>query len=354
LKAFKMFICLGLALIAMPLQSAFAAGGKTIDHYIPMDIDEDHWAWEEIDDFINADIIDGYMDSEMNMTVKPSDKVTRAQFTKILVKALSLEINGTPKTFKDVKSSAWYYDSVNIASSLGIINGKQDGTFAPNDYITRDQMTKMIVLAFEKTVKFPAVSTQKFSDVNKDFWAFDYINKAAGSEIVNGYGSNFKPLNRATRAEAIVMVHRGLSKEQSNLPDEEAVKGFLKAHILKENSLVESNSYEELMDLYEMNGTGYYLTEARELGGMGFPDEEGYTIEIDDSKLNLETLSISDRFIKIEATGMVGRFIYNSDDFNMDFTSDMDGAYNLKLDSESGKWKIYNYVPYFDEEEFVE
>ncbi|MFI8687595.1 S-layer homology domain-containing protein [Rossellomorea sp. NPDC077527] len=354
MKAFKLLICMGLALVAMPLQSVFAAGGKTIDHYIPMDIDEDHWAWEEIDDFINADIIDGYMDSDMNMTVKPSDKVTRAQFTKILVKALSLEINGTPKTFKDVKSSAWYYDSVNIASSLGIINGKQDGTFAPNDYITRDQMTKMIVLAFEKTVKFPAVSTQTFSDVKKDFWAFDYINKAAGSEIVNGYGANFKPLNRATRAEAIVMVHRGLAKEQSNLPDEEAVKEFLKAHILKENSLVESNSYDKLMDLYEMNGTGYYLTEARELGGMGFPDEEGYTIEIDDSKLNLETLSISDRFITIEATGMVGRFIFKSDDFNMDFTSDMDGAYNLKLDSESGKWKIYNYFPYFDEEEFVE
>jgi hypothetical protein len=354
LKAFKLLICLGFALVALPLQSASAAGGKTIDHYIPMDIDEEHWAWEEIDDFINADIIDGYMDNELNMTVKPSDKVTRAQFTKILVKALSLEINGTPKTFKDVKSSAWYYDSVNIASSLGIITGKQDGTFAPNDYITRDQMTKMIVLAFEKTVQFPAVSTQKFSDVNKDFWAFDYINKAAGSEIVNGYGTSFKPLNRATRAEAIVMVHRGLSKEQSNLPDEEEVKGFLKAHILEENRLVESNAFEELMALYEENGTGYYLTEARDLGGIYFSDEDGYTVEIDDTKLTLEILSISDRFLTIEATGMVGKFVYKSDDFNMDFTSKMDGSYNLKLDSESGKWKIYNYMPYFDEDEFEE
>lgn len=349
-----MLICLGMALIALPLQSASAVGMKTIDHYIPMDIDEEHWAWEEINDFINADIIDGYMDNEMNMTVKPSDKVTRAQFTKILVKALSLEINGTPKTFKDVKSSAWYYDSVNIASSLGIINGKQDGTFAPNDYITRDQMTKMIVLAFEKTIELPTASTQKFSDVNKGFWAFDYINQAATIEIVNGYGSNFKPLNRATRAEAIVMVHRGLSKEQSNLPDEEVVKGFLKVHILEENRLVESTAYDKLMVLYEKNGTGYYVTEARELGLLGFPDEEGYTIEIDDSNLNLEILSISDRFLTIETTGMVGRFIYKSDGFNMDFTSEMDGAYNLKLDSQTGKWKIYNFTPYFDEDAFEE
>ncbi|MGM0842269.1 MAG: S-layer homology domain-containing protein [Bacillota bacterium] len=354
MKAFKLLICLGLALIAMPLQSASAAGGKTIDHYIPMDIDEDYWAWEEINDFINADIIDGYMDDEKNMTVKPSDKITRAQFTKILVKALSLETNGAAKKFSDVKPSAWYYEYVNVASSLGIINGNTNGTFAPNSYITRDQMTKMIVLAFEKTVPFPAESTQKFTDVSKDYWAFGYINKASATEIVKGFGTTFKPLNPATRAQAIVMIHRGLSKEQSNLPDAEEVKAFLKAHILKENSLVEANAYDNLKALYEENGTGYYLTEALELGGIYFSDEEGYTVEIDDTNLSLEILSISDRFLTIEATGMVGKFIYKSDDFNMDFTSKMDGSYNLKFDSQSGKWKIYNYMPYFDEDEFEE
>lgn len=354
MKAFKLFICLGLAFIALPLQSAFAAGGKTIDHYIPMDIDEDHWAWEEINDFINADIIDGYMDEDMNMTVKPNDNITRAQFTKILVNALSLDSNGAPKNFSDVKPSAWYYEYVNTASSLGIINGNTNGTFSPNNNITRDQMTKMIVLAFEKTVPFQNSATQKFSDVSKDYWAFDYINKASNAEIVKGFGTTFKPLNLATRAQAIVMIHRGLTKEQSNLPADEDVKGFLKDHILKENSLMETNAFDDLMALYEENGTGYYLTEARDLGGIYFPADEGYTVEIDDTKLTLNILSISDRFLTIEATGMVGRFTYKSDDFNMDFTSKMDGSYNLKLDSESGKWKIYNYTPYFDEEQFEE
>lgn len=340
--------------MALPLQSAFAAGGKTIDHYIPMDIDEDHWAWEEINDFINADIIDGYMDEDMNMTVKPNDNITRAQFTKILVNALSLEANGPAKKFSDIKSSAWYYEYVNTASSLGIINGNTNGTFSPNNNITRDQMTKMIVLAFEKTVPFQNSATQKFSDVSKDYWAFDYINKASGAEIVKGFGTTFKPLNLATRAQAIVMIHRGLTKEQSNLPAEEDVKEFLKGHILKENSLMEANAFDELMALYEENGTGYYLTEARDLGGIYFPADEGYTVEIDDTKLSLNILSSSDRFLTVEATGMVGRFTYKSDDFNMDFTSKMDGSYNLKLDSESGKWKIYNYTPYFDEEQFEE
>ena len=343
-----------MAFVALPLQSAFAAGGKTIDHYIPMDIDGDHWAWEEINDFINADIIDGYMDEEMYMYVKPNDNITRAQFTKILVNALSLEATGTPKKFSDVKSSAWYYEYVNTASSLGIINGNTNGTFAPNKNITRDQMTKMIVLAFEKTVPFSNSATQKFSDVSKDYWAFDYINKASGAEIVKGFGTTFKPLNLATRAQAIVMIHRGLTKEQSNLPDEEAVKDFLKGHILKENSLMETNASDDLMALYEENGTGYYLAEARDLGGIYFPADEGYTVDIDDTKLSLNIVSISDRFLTIEATGMTGRFTYKSEDFNMDFTTKMDGSYNLKLDQESGKWKIYNYMPYFDEEQFEE
>lgn len=354
LKAIKLFLALCLGLAIIPFNPVLASGTKTIDHYIPMDIDENYWAYEEVETFINADIIDGYMDEDLNMTVKPENKITRAQFTKILVNALGLKSTGAPKAFKDVKPADWYYEYVSTASSLGIISGKEDGTFAPNANITRDQMTKMIVLAFEKSVKFPAAGKQKFIDVNNKYWAFDFVNKAAANGIVKGYGDQFKPRNLATRAQAMVMIHRALQQEQSNLPSEETLTAFLKEHILTENSLVESSSNDELKKLYEKNATGYYKAEAIEFGMAGFPmeDEEGtFTAEINDDHLNLEIISLSDRFVTIEATGMIGRFVYKSEDFNMDFTAKMDGAYSLKFDSNSGKWKIYNYLPYFDEEE---
>lgn len=354
MKALKILLTLGLVLALVPFSSAFASEIKTIDYYIPMDIDEEYWAFEEVDQFINADIIDGYMDEDLNMTVKPENNITRAQFTKILVNALGLKSAGTPKTFKDVKKTDWFYEFVSIASSLEIISGKENGNFAPNANITRDQMTKMIVLAFEETVQFPAATKQKFTDVNSQYWAFEYVNKAAANGIVKGYDTLFKPRSLATRAQAIVMIHRALQQEQSNLPSEEEITSFLKSHITTENSLVESNSFEELLKLYEENATGYYKTEAIEMGGAWLPvdDEEGsFTAKIDDANLNLTVLSKSDRFVTIEVTGMVGTFEYKSKDFNMDFTTKMDGAYDLKLDSASGKWKIYNYLPYFDEED---
>lgn len=346
-------MALGLVLALVPFNSSFASA-KTIDHYIPMDIDEEYWAFEEVDTFINADIIDGYMDEELNMTVKPENKITRAQFTKVLVNALGLKSEATPKAFKDVKATDWYYEFVNTASSLGIISGKEDGTFAPNANITRDQMTKMIVLAFEKSVQFPAGTKQKFTDVNSQYWAFEYVNKAAANGIVKGYDALFKPRNFATRAQAIVMIYRALQQQQSNLPSEEKINDFLKDHILTENRLVETNASDDLIKLYEKNAAGYYKAEALEMGGAWFPmdDEEGtFTAEIDDANIKLEITSKSDRFVTVEVTGMIGKFVYKSQDFNMDFTTKMDGAYDLKLDSASGKWKIYNYLPYFDEEE---
>lgn len=353
MKSLKILLVSILTISFIPIHSALAATQKTIDHYIPMDIDESYWAYDELDDFINADIIDGYMDEELNMTVKPENKITRAQFVKILVNALGLKQEGAAITFSDVKQGNWYFDYVTIASSLGIINGKEDGSFAPNANITRDQMTKMIVLAFEKTVKFPVETTGKFADVNQTYWAFDYVNKAAANGIVKGYGENFKPRNFATRAQAIVMIHRALQQEQSNLPVDEEITAFLKDHITRENRLVELNAEDELAALYEENGTGYYAVEG-ELGGSVFPFEEGQlTSTIDDRNLTLTILAKSDRFVTVEATGMVGTFVFKGKDskFNFDMTIELDGVYNLKKDAVSGKWKIYSFLPYFDEEE---
>ncbi|OXT16766.1 hypothetical protein B9K06_13810 [Bacillus sp. OG2] len=352
MKLLKFMIMLMLVLVLIPFSSARAAE-KTIDHYLPMDIDEDYWAYEEVDDFINADIIDGYVDEELYMYVNPENKITRAQFVKILVNSLGLSSSGSGKSFSDVAVKDWYYDYVRTASALGIISGKEDGTFGPNDNITRDQMTKMIVLAFENTVGFPEKVPQAFSDIKPDYWAYEYVGKAAANGIVKGYDTIFKPRSFATRAQAIVMIHRALKQEQSNLPAEEEITAFLKEHILQENQLVENNDFMKLAELYKKNGTGYYKVSGVEAGSAAFPMEEGdeLEIQIDDEKLNLEVIQASDRFITVEQTGMSGKFIYMSDEFNFDFTMKMDGAYKLKKDQASGQWKIYNFIPYFDEEE---
>lgn len=348
-------MCLLVFILALvPFQSAFASGTKTVDSYIAMDIDE-HWAYEEMDDLVSADIIDGFMEDEYNMYVKPQENVTRAQFVKIIVGALGLTSDGTGTAFSDVKKDVWYSDSIRIASDLGILEGKGEGKFYPNDLITRAEMTKVIVLAFEQTIDFPETSLVTFSDVNSKYWASEFINKAAGAEIVKGDGSRFNPKGNGTRAEAMVMIHRALQQEQSHLPEDADLTAFLDDHITRENAFAETNAMDELETLYNENGTGYYKAMSLDLFGWIYETEEGeeYSIQIDDENLNLQVLEKSDRFATVEATGMMISAKYSAPDMNFDFTEQMDGVYKLKKDLVSGEWKIYNYFPSFIDEEII-
>src|SRR3954468_12462924 len=123
MKAIKVIV-LVLLFTFIPLQSILAAGEKTMDSYFPMDdFFYEHWAYEEVTDLINADIIDGYVNSEGFMYVRPDQDITRAQFVKIIVSALGLSSNGKGKVFKDVKPNQWYSEPIRIASDLGIIHG---------------------------------------------------------------------------------------------------------------------------------------------------------------------------------------------------------------------------------------
>lgn len=353
MKAIKLLLVSLFALI--PFQSASAASEKTLDNYIPMDdLIEEHWAYEEMDDLINADIINGFMDSENNMYVKPENNITRAEFVQLIVSALGLEGSGSGITFSDVKQKDWFYQPVQIASSLGIVNGKSADKFAPNEKINRAEMTKIIVEAFKNTIVFPESSTKTFTDVDKN-WAKEYIAKASATELVNGLGNNkFGPAANAKRAEAMVIIHRALQKEQTKVAQDEEIVTFLKNHILKENELSEANNFEELTKLYEENATGYYRVLGTEYGGLDYLFDEGeeFTFTIDDENLALTVLEKSDRFATVEVTGMTVSVVYKSKDLNMDFTEEMDGVYKLKKDAKSGSWKIYNYYPYFSEEDF--
>lgn len=315
---------------------------------------ENHWAYEQMDDLINADIIDGVMDKYNNMFVKPNDYVTRAQFVKIIVTALGLENEGNGKAFSDVKAGTWYYDYVQTASSLDIVTGKPGGKFAPNDKITRAEMAKIIVDAFKHSVVFPETSSKAFDDVDAKSWAYQYINQAAAAEIVFGNKNKYSPSNSATRAEAMAIVHRALQKEQSDVVEDAALIAFITDFIKSEDALTEVNDQAGLQELYEANTTGYYKAEMAEYGG-DFENivEEGeeFTFTINDENMAVNVLEKSNHFATVEVSGITVFVKYKSDGLNMDYTFELEGVYKLKKNSNDGGWKIYSYYPYFSEEE---
>jgi len=147
----------------------------------------------------------------------PSDLITRAEFAKMLTRALDLDNVLAKSTFGDVKDGHWSAAYIAAAADLGIIQGRSATTFAPTATITRAEMATMIARALKVTNNLKDVENVdaivgKFSD------AADIPNSlkagvafAADNSIVIGNAGKFSPNANATRAEAAVILYRAIN-----------------------------------------------------------------------------------------------------------------------------------------------
>lgn len=164
-----------------------------------------HWAEKYIKDFVNKEYIQGYGDG----TFRPENNVTRAEFVRIVNMAFGFTQKGNEK-FSDVNESDWYYDEVLKAVKQGYIQGYGDGTFRPNDKITREEACKII----GAILKASGDGRTKFKDEKEiSDWAIKYVDGLVDMGIIHGYEDNtFKPKNNATRAESVKTLHGAKEK----------------------------------------------------------------------------------------------------------------------------------------------
>ncbi|OMD37964.1 S-layer homology domain-containing protein [Paenibacillus odorifer] len=145
----------------------------------------------------------------------PKSNVTRAEFAKMLIRALDLENNSAVQSFSDVSGAAWYAPYVAVAAEKGIITGRSADKFDPNATITRAEMATMISRAL-KSIN-PAATTNttaisKFSDAAKISASLrDGVAFAADHNLVIGNAGKFNPNDTATRAEAAVIIYRTIN-----------------------------------------------------------------------------------------------------------------------------------------------
>jgi len=129
--------------------------------------------------------------------------------TLFVVRPLSVSAAG----FKDVPADYWAKGQINYLVSKGVIAGYSDGTFKPEDPVTREQFAKMICIA--KGLKEVKPATPTFKDVGKDRWSFGYVEAAVKAGYIKGYADGtFKPANSITRQELAVLGVRVLGKEK--------------------------------------------------------------------------------------------------------------------------------------------
>ena len=170
----------------------------TIPDEVPTGLNgNDHYAY-----------IVGYPDK----TVRPQNGITRAEVATIFFRLLTDETRDANSTksnsYSDVAAGAWYNHAVSTLSAMGIVKGDSDGKFNPNAPITRAEFAAIAARFDDKA----NTTTADFSDI-VSHWAKNEISAASNNGWINGYpDGTFRPDNKITRAEAMTLVNRVLKR----------------------------------------------------------------------------------------------------------------------------------------------
>lgn len=163
--------------------------------------------------------IEGYDEEDGTSVVRPERPITRAEVATIFFRLLDDESRtkfmSYVNEFFDVSDDSWYNISISTARAAGIINGYEDGSFRPDQKITRAEFAA--IAARFTSLKYEG--SGMFSDLD-GHWAADDINNAAITGWINGYeDGTFKPDEVITRAEAIALINRMLYRDTAENRD---------------------------------------------------------------------------------------------------------------------------------------
>lgn len=164
---------------------------------------ETHFSKDAVDALSAKGIVNGYPDG----TFAPDNQVTRAEFAAMICKLLGISTDETG-TFADVNSDDWFSGAVNALGSKGVITG-YNSEFRPNENISRQDAA--VILKRVLTLKGAAAAdgAQSFDDgADISDYAADSVADLAARGVIKGYNGMFRPLDTVTRGEAAVMIYR--------------------------------------------------------------------------------------------------------------------------------------------------
>ena len=168
---------------------------------------------------LNGDDHFAYIVGYPNGNVEPNGNITRAEVATIFFRLLTEEVRTANSTqsnsLSDVTRGQWFNHAVSTLSSMGIVKGHNDGTFAPNAPITRAEFAAIAARFDDKNTDM----SSKFTDI-ASHWAKNEIGIAANKGWINGYPDDtFRPNQYITRAEAMTLVNRVLNRLPENSSD---------------------------------------------------------------------------------------------------------------------------------------
>lgn len=173
---------------------------------------EGHWAQSEITELYKKKIVNG----RSKESFEPDETITRAEIAQLIYKAFDPEDRSGEGYIVDVPESAWYKKAVTAVRNARIMMGKDDGLFAPNDLLTREELAKILYTVYEyKYIGNTQAAAKGFctDEASISDWAREYVAKAYATEIMNGFDDGtFRPQAVTTRAEVAVAIYRLMGK----------------------------------------------------------------------------------------------------------------------------------------------
>ena len=188
---------------------------------VPLGITTVFAGWEEtsVPSMLNGDDHYAYIQGYSDGTVRPNANITRAQVATIFFRLLDEDVRDdnltTYNTFPDVDEDYWANTAISTMASLGVINGRNSGLFDPDAYITRAEFAAICARFDDSGVD--GITT--FTDT-VGHWAEDEISRAAALGWIQGYSDGtFRPNQYITRAQAVTMINRVLCRLPEDTDD---------------------------------------------------------------------------------------------------------------------------------------
>ena len=175
------------------------------------DIFEGHWAYEYVNNLSDSGVINGYEDGSF----RPNNNVSRAEFIKLITSADKGE-----EYFEYERQHSfarnWYDVYMNYALSNGFLT-KEIGYGNPNDLITRKEMIVILgkVAKANHLINYKKVKDAPFKDIKNVFEKdeLEFVNYSYSSELIKGYeDGTFQPLKNMTRAEVATVIYNFVKK----------------------------------------------------------------------------------------------------------------------------------------------
>ncbi len=164
-----------------------------------------HWAQGDIADIESR----GWMQGISSTHFAPDSPLTRSQAATVIVRALGLQNSHGTGYFNDVPGGHWAAREIHTAWEHGIVKGKGQGSFCPEEPLTREEMAVILGRIIDADDDIAKEKDVPFRDVNRGQWSYEAIREMNSRGVFVGYDDGtFKPTENITRGQMAVLMNR--------------------------------------------------------------------------------------------------------------------------------------------------